>query len=402
MSSILTNNSAMVALQTLKSVNSNLADTQSQISTGKKVADAKDNAAVWAISKTMESDVQGFKTISESLSLGESTVSVARQASETVTDLLTQMKDKIVSAQGDNVDTAKIQTDITALKDQIESVVGAAQFNGLNLVDGSGGTSILASLDRDSTGAVNANSITIAGQDLSTGGYTAAAVFGAGTDGVAADSGDSFGFSMDATGGTSDGGTIEFDATVLAAGDSIELQIGDRTMTYTASAEDLAATNPNEVIAIKVKDMIEQSGADVTVDYATANPGELAITNADPANAVSISGQFSNAGAGGLGALDGIDVTTGAAAALGTIDGLIDTAIDAASAFGSAQSRLEIQSDYISTLSDAMTSGIGGMVDANMEETSARLQALQVQQQLATQSLSMANSAPQSILSLFG
>ena len=58
MSSILTNNSAMVALQTLKSVNKNLAQTQSEISTGKSVATAKDNSAVWAISKVMDSDVQ--------------------------------------------------------------------------------------------------------------------------------------------------------------------------------------------------------------------------------------------------------------------------------------------------------------------------------------------------------
>ncbi len=65
MSSILTNSSAMVALQTLKSVNSNLADTQNEISTGKRVATAKDNSAVWAISKVMESDVNGFKAISE-------------------------------------------------------------------------------------------------------------------------------------------------------------------------------------------------------------------------------------------------------------------------------------------------------------------------------------------------
>ena len=99
MSSILTNNSAMVALQTLKSVNSNLAKTQEMISTGKKVASAKDNSAVFAISKGMESDVAGFKAISESLSLGESTVAVARNASETVTDLLTQMKEKIVEGR---------------------------------------------------------------------------------------------------------------------------------------------------------------------------------------------------------------------------------------------------------------------------------------------------------------
>lgn len=137
MSSILTNNGAMVALQTLKSINSNMADTQNQISTGKKVSTAKDNSAVWAISKVMDSDVKGFKAISESLSLGESTLAVARNASETVTDLLTEMKGKIVAAQEENVDRDKLQTDIVALRDQIGSVVGAAQFNGLNLIDGS-------------------------------------------------------------------------------------------------------------------------------------------------------------------------------------------------------------------------------------------------------------------------
>ena len=80
MSSILTNNSAMVALQTMKKINSNMAMTQSEISTGKSVASAKDNAAVWAISKVMESDVKGFKGISDSLNLGSSTVAVAREA----------------------------------------------------------------------------------------------------------------------------------------------------------------------------------------------------------------------------------------------------------------------------------------------------------------------------------
>ena len=92
MSSILTNNSAMVALQTMKGISMNLNKTQSDISTGKSVATAKDNAAVWAISKVMESDVEGFKGISDSLSVGSATLTVARNASETVTKLLTEMK----------------------------------------------------------------------------------------------------------------------------------------------------------------------------------------------------------------------------------------------------------------------------------------------------------------------
>ena len=77
MSSILTNTSAMVALQTMKGINANLNKTQADIATGKSVASAKDNAAVWAISKVMESDVEGFKGISDSLSVGSATLTVA-------------------------------------------------------------------------------------------------------------------------------------------------------------------------------------------------------------------------------------------------------------------------------------------------------------------------------------
>ncbi len=100
MSSILTNTSAMIALQSLKSINDDLNMTQNQISTGKMVANASDNAAVWAISKVMQSDVTGFTGISNSLALGSSTVAVASQAASSVTDLLTKMKAKIVVGAG--------------------------------------------------------------------------------------------------------------------------------------------------------------------------------------------------------------------------------------------------------------------------------------------------------------
>ena len=106
---------------------------------------------------------------------------------------------------------------------------------------------------------------------------------------------------------------------------------------------------------------------------------------------------------GGLGNLATIDVTTdaGATAALTAIEGLLQTSIDAASALGSSQKRIENQGEFVNSLVDAMTTGIGGLTDADMEAASARLQALQVQQQLGVQALSIANSAPQQLLSLF-
>lgn len=402
MSSILTNNGAMVALQTLRGINSNMAKTQSEISTGKSVANAKDNSAVWAISKTMESDVKGFQAIGDSLSLGKSTVAVARSAAETVTDLLTKMKGKIVAAQEGNMDRNTLNDDVTALREQINSVVGAAQFNGLNLVNGStGSTDILASLDRDSAGNVTASSITIAGQDLSTGAYVTKAVFN-GTTGTSTGN-DRFASTI-ANGASGATALVTNEAGgAFVAGDKIVMSIDDQSVSYTVTAADAAATTTGDIVATAMKAKIEDLGiTGLTVDYNSGTAGTLAISNAT-GNDISIAGQFINAGSGGLGALAAIDVSTGpgATAALASIEDLISTSIGAAAAFGSVQGRIETQASFISNMTDSLKSGIGAMVDADMEETSAKLQALQVQQQLGVQSLSIANQAPQSIMSLF-
>jgi flagellin len=79
----------------------------------------------------------------------------------------------------------------------------------------------------------------------------------------------------------------------------------------------------------------------------------------------------------------------------------LTTVTGAATDLGIAEKQIETQQDFLSNLTDRLDSGVGSMVDADMEEEAARLQSLQVQQQLSTQSLSIANQAPQNILSLF-
>ncbi|NDR57886.1 flagellin [Aliiruegeria sabulilitoris] len=451
MTSILTNTSSMIALQTLKGINSSLESVQSEISTGKSVASAKDNSAVWAISKVMESDVAGFEAISDSLSLGESTVAVAANAAETVTDLLTQMKEKIVAAQEDNVDRDKIQTDIDALKDQIGAVVGAAQFNGLNLVNGSNSSvDVLSSLDRDSNGNVSASNITVAGQDLSLENGTAltgagvpaltaaTAAVGASTNIIAANA-----FQMIDTDGTAlttansvgvgaisetglDNPNITPVDTGLMAGDVVTLTFGDTssagveenvdyfTVSYTVKEGDfgesinagLAAAFNEKVGDPALENFGKNAVVATTLDAsdlsATATAGVFAIDNANAADTLAVA-ITAERGSGGLSDLNTLDVTTnaGAESALSSIEKMIDTSVDAAAAFGSVQGRIETQADFIAKLSDSMTAGIGTLVDADMEEASARLQALQVQQQLGVQALSIANSSPQSVLSLF-
>ncbi len=427
MSSILTNNSAMIALQTLKGINSNLAQTQEQISTGKAVGSAKDNSAVWAISKVMESDVQGFKAVSDSLNLGSSTVAVARNASETVTDLLTEMKSRIVAAQEDNVDRDAIQQDIVALRDQITSTVSAAQFNGLNLIDGSSTQSldILASLDRDASGGVTANNITVARNSLSVAGSTTTQVVGAtGANGDFLDTDRSGGAAIAAGGGTL---TFSVDNIANQASFEITLEdinldtggagsaVGSRTFEFVADETDSVQSagralfnQIEEYLNTETGDLTTPGTADYTVTFDEATAA-ITITNntADAANFISDETNDgtpgSAAGATGLGDLNDIDVSsaTGAQQALDDIDGLIQTSIDAAASFGSAQNRIETQDSFISKLSDSLKSGIGSLVDADLEAASARLQALQTQQQLGIQSLSIANQAPQAILSLF-
>ncbi len=414
MSSILTNNSAMVALETLRGINKDLSTVQSEISTGKKVSSAKDNAAIWAISTVMSTDVDSFKQIQDSLNLGNSSVGVARSASEQITNVLQDMKELIVSAQEENVDRTKIQTDIAAMRDQVGSIVGAAQFNGLNLVDGSSSAdvNVLASLDRASNGSVSASYIGVARSDLSISNNSTAATYG-GTGVTDTSLIDNGGVNAGTADTVADSATqvISIEAVADGNGYRIELDdsgtnnnIGTRTFEYVAGTDDSA----NSVAASLETQLSNFLTATGQTDYTVSrSDNAISITNNSGAavdiTSFSSTGGTAGVSAGGLGDLATIDVTTdtGATAALTAIEGLLNTSIDAAAGFGSAQKRIETQGEFVQTMVDSLTSGIGGLTDTDMEAASAKLQALQVQQQLGTQALSIANQAPQSLLSLF-
>lgn len=422
MSSILTNTSAMVALQTLRNISQNLSKTQNDISTGKSISGAKDNSAVWAISKVMESDVLGFKGISDSLALGASTLAVATTAAEKVTDLLNDMKQKIVAAQEENVDRSKIQTDIAALREQINGIVGAAQFNGLNMLSNrhafastatigqivaqkgvSGQVNILSSLDRSSSGSVKATYIGAARGDLGTQTATAGAV--ASLTAATAVTG---------TGAVADGASLS----VKIVGEASTARGGHAVLggdSYTVSAI-TGITNPIVYVArdgdtvtdiakaLAAKINFEAAKADIKFTAVFEGTSEIKFTNN---TGTSITPTFATAtggtAGGALNLMADLDVSTsaGAKAALGAIEHLTQVAIAAAADFGTAQKRVQIQQSFVNSLTDSLKAGIGSLVDADMEEASARLQALQVQQQLGIQALSIANQAPQNILALF-
>jgi flagellin len=182
--SVNTNASALTALQNLNQTNSELFTTQTRINTGKRIANAKDNGAVWAIAQNQRATSRALDAVRESLQRGQSTVDVAISAGETVSDLLLQMKEKALAAADASLDTTSRQAlnaDFIALRDQLAKAVSTADFNGVNMVKAAG-ASIASLANADATAK-----ITVLAQNLSLGGgiVTVAAAGSIGTIGVA-------------------------------------------------------------------------------------------------------------------------------------------------------------------------------------------------------------------------
>jgi flagellin len=138
--SVNTNTGAMTALQYLGETQGQLARTQNAINSGLKVASAKDDGAIYAIAQNQRGAIAGFQSVASSLNNGSSAIEVALSAGQSISDLMIQLKQKALSAADPSLDTASRQalnSDFTALRDQISTIVKNAVFNNFNLVDGS-------------------------------------------------------------------------------------------------------------------------------------------------------------------------------------------------------------------------------------------------------------------------
>jgi flagellin len=159
---------------------------------------------------------------------------------------------------------------------------------------------------------------------------------------------------------------------------------------------------------------ISRTGGSISVQTISINTSPMVLFDADAAGVGildatrdAVTGAVNAAGTFTVSTLS-ISALTDSAADLATLDGYIkgaDLAISemtaAATALGAAKARIEIQQDFVQGLMDAIDAGVGQLVDADMNEESTKLQALQVKQQLGIQALSIANSSSQNILALF-
>ncbi|MDR3509714.1 MAG: flagellin [Caulobacteraceae bacterium] len=272
--SVNTNQAALVALENLNGSQKKLADTQNQISTGLKVATAKDNASVWAIAQGQRADISALDSVKMSLDRATSISDVASTAGQSVSDLLTKLKQKVVSAMDPSLNTSSrlaLNSDFTSLLTQIKDVINNASFDGANILNGS----------------------------------------------------------------------------------------------LTSDINFLANSNGNAYVTLSVKDMslggtIITVPSTATIGSKTAASALLTLVNSSLANVDSALGQL-----------------------------------------GSQASEISAHNTFVGKLSDVLTTGVGNLVNADMATESAKLQALQVQQQLGAQALSIANQSPQIILSLF-
>lgn len=304
MSSLLTNTSSMVALQTLRSINESLDQTNSRVSTGLKVNSASDSAAYWSIATTTRSDNGALGAVSDALGLGAATVDVVSTGMNEIRNVLQQVKELLVTALEPGVDKTKIQTEITARLDDIANKAKTSVINEESWLD------------------VDSSAADYNGTKSVVGSFTRVA------------------------------GAVSVD--------TIDIDI---------SAISLYDANGN--IGIMDKDR-------------TAGGTTIAV------NAIDVSA-LTNAAA---------DLTT-IEEYISVVDEALTDMTAASTELGTVSTRIESQRGFVKALMDANDRAIGTLVDADMEEESTRLKALQTQQQLAVQSLSIANSSSQNILSLF-
>ncbi len=308
MTSIMTNNSAMAALSTLRSINSSMETTQDRISSGYRVANASDNAAYWSIATTMRSDNKALGTVQDALGLGAAKTDVAYTGMKAAISVVDEIKAKLVAASEPGVDKSKVQKEIDQLQDQLKSVVKSAGFSGENWL------------------------------------YTASGATAPGTKSIVGS------FNRDAAG-------------------NVSLTTLDVDTTKTMLIDETSTSGTNGLLTADIKD---SAGSAIT---------GVSVLNLDISGTAVTSTTLSNY--------------------LSGVDSVLKSMTNAAADLGAVNKRVDLQKDFVDNLMDSIESGVGKLVDADMNEESTRLKALQTQQQLGIQALSIANSSSQNILSLF-
>jgi flagellin len=333
-------------------------------------------------------------------------------AGEAIGDILKQLKEKAVAAQANDLSQDQrdaLQADFNALRNQIDQIANGATFNGSNLVNGTnltGGSSAFSVLTSDISGTAGAYEL----DGLTVGLHSSSETL-ANATGLTIGANDVLSFSI-TSGNQTTTFTVDVDAadTIQEFVDSVGAASGGRvTATYDDttgvisyhSAEDFTVTYEDGAGA-----GVDDDGMFDGTDGATGASFTQVVAPGAGANVLNVNGFDFRLGAAGqalAGLTSSLDISTAAGGAVAS--NAIDTALtnlnkDLAT-LGAQSKALDVQKKFLGKLSDSIEAGIGNLVDADLAKESARLQALQVKQQLGAQALSIANSAPSIVLSFF-
>ncbi|WP_259671010.1 flagellin [Rhizobium sp. NZLR1b] len=365
MSSIITNNGAMAALGTLRSISGRLTDTSQQMSSGLRVKTAADNAAYWSISTTMRSDVKAMNVVNDSVGLAQGVVDTAYAGMENVLESFVEIRNLVITAtdmpqpgfkdvvkptfsldpEYAKSDVYKIDQRIQQLQDQAKAAMLSSSFSGVNLL------------------YHGKNEADKASQQV-------------------------FSFTVGYVGGTVQ--TLGIDAM-----DSLLLNDDFGSFPTTFPGE----FNPEKTL-FDGSDIIDAPGSFTPASIYWYNIPVSNPTTGDPeAYPVdqtyvlqSIENNVVRFGSDRKGLYSNV---------VASIDQKIQQLTSKMAYVGTVQKSLEMYEDLNRKMIDSVTSGVGRLVDADMETTASRLKALQTQQQLAVQSLGIANAAPGNLIQLF-
>ena len=420
--SINSNASALQALQSLNAADAQVQQSQDRVSTGLKVATAKDNGASWSIAQTMRTKLAGWQVADDSLNRGQTVASVGAQGASDILDLLQQIQAKLLAFQDPTSDAgsrAAYKTDIQNLVSQIDRTAKTAEFDGMLP---------LADTLTPVTVTTTTPGYTVASSPLTPPSLASAVANATGTASQ----------TFDVNGGAM-AGRIDLYLQAYSMPDILEVwQNGTRVAaTGQAYAPGGGAVGPGAPVSgqnilsfdynpANGQDLQFQFNAHVNATGSVWSLDGLALQNqaspvpstttttttvvgttsaattyrftSDPAGGKQgMSAQPLTANALGLDAIDWNDP----AAQASVVTQAIATAQAAADYFGRQQNLFANLVSQNKATEQQLQVGIGDLVDADLGEESAQLQAGQAKQQLATKALAIANASPQWILSLF-
>ena len=411
MTVINTNTGSLYAQQAMNTNARGLSTVMQQLSTGKRINNAVDDVAGLAISTRLTSQIKGLNQAVRNANDGISLIQTAEGATEQITNMLQRMRELAIQATNDtnnSNDRGFLNGEFQQLKAEIDRIAQNTQWNGANILDGTGGTGLDGKLSFQ-VGANANQTVSITLNNLGTGiaDPAASATMTFATVGTTTAT---FDF---ATGAASlDGNTATATNAAKYLGVTFEASIAGKKIQYQISQADLDAYNnvsgggqvllSKSVSAGLLAKVKASLGTGYTYVDNSATAGNFTVTAAGTTAALATNSIAIKSGS--LSAIGGssVNITTGTLAntTLGNIDSAMQTVNQNRSNMGAIISRLQFASDNLTNIASKATESRSRIEDTDYSVATTELAKRNIIQQAAQAMLAQANQAPQMVLQL--